>query len=125
MSQQHRPLTGMQFPGPIGPNGATPPLLVPPGAAAAVIHQIDASVPVNFLDQVTLFLLNTGAAPQSIEVVVAGTLITVAVPAGEIMRVFDEQPLFGVSGDAVASRITVRNVTAQPENVFVFGYFTR
>lgn len=123
MSLQHRPLTGMQ----VTPtaNGATPPLLVPT-AAPTVIHQVDATQsPTNFLDQVTLFLLNAGAADQSITMVVMGVSMVVTVPAGEIVRVFADQPFYGVAGNTAASQITVRNTTGQPENVFAYGFFTR
>lgn len=120
MSLQHRPLSGMTL-----ATGATPPLLVPTNAPA-VVHQVDATAnPTNFLDQVTLFLLNAGAAAQTISLNVMGVTMAVNVPAGEIVRVFADQALYGVRGVGGASQITAQNTSAQPENVFAYGYFTR
>lgn len=120
MSLQHRPLTGMAI-----ASGATPPILVS-AAGPTTLHQVDAtSSPTNFLDQVTLFLLNTGAADQTVDLVVLGVTITVTVLAGEVLKVFDEQPFFGVAGTASSSLITAENTTTQAENVFAYGFFTR
>ncbi|MGL4255613.1 MAG: hypothetical protein ACRCSL_04710 [Microbacterium sp.] len=123
MSQQHRPLTGMTLAG----SPATPPVVVPSNAPI-VIHQIDASSPTNFLDEVTLFVANTDPnTDQTVRIVVAGgPNIDIVVPQGSVRAIFSEQPFFGVPGQAAQSQITLQNVTAQPgDPMIAWGFFTR
>jgi hypothetical protein len=123
MSQQHRPLTGMVLTGSV----ATPPVVVPT-AAPIVIHQIDASSPTNFLDEVTLHVANTDTATdQVVRVIVAGgPSIDLEITASTTRAIFVEQPFFGVPGQTSQSQITLQNVTAQPgEDLVAWGFFTR
>jgi len=123
MSQQHRPLTGMVLANSV----ATPPVTVP-SATTVVIHQIDASSPTNFLDEVTLFVANTDPnTDQTVRIVVAGgPNIDLVVPQGTIRAIFSGQPFFGVPGQASQSQITLQNVTAQPgDPMIAWGFFTR
>jgi hypothetical protein len=106
---------------------ATPPVAVPT-ATPLVIHQIDASSPTNFLDEVTIYVVNTDVGiPQTVRVTVAGgPSIDFLVLAGETRQIFLEQPFFGVPGQAAASQITLQNVTLQPgASLFAWGFFTR
>lgn len=123
MAQQKRPLTGMI----LANSPATPPVVI---GTPYVIHQVDASSPTNFLDNVTLFLRNTDAttAATITVTVCGGTAMPVLVPVNSAVAVFVEQPIFGVPGQPTQSQIVLNNTTVYEQEanpVFAFGHFTR
>ena len=122
MTQQKRPLTGMTLPNSV----ATPPVAVPIGNEY-LIHQVDASSPTTYLDHVTLFLRNTDVTDAFVSVRVCGSPpIIVAVPASSEVKVFSEQPFYGVPGQPTQSQILLTNLAQSPGNpVFAWGWFHR
>ena len=118
MTQQHRPLTGM-----VGQNGIAAPVAVLAGPPT-LIHQLDASSPTNFLDEVSLFVVNNDVATQNVSVVVAnGPALVLSVPANSTRAIFSEQPFFGQPGQAANSQITVQALGGV--GMVAYGFFTR
>jgi hypothetical protein len=104
-------------------NGTTS--LINVGNVVKTVHQIDASSPTGFLDQVSLWVFNPDGAAQTLRLnICGGPNFDFVIAPGALVQILDEIPFFGLAANPASSLITAINVVGNAD-LTVWGYFTR